>query len=972
MRDGIGLATDVFSPSDGGQRGSILFRTPYDKSDPKRYTEWAESGWNGIGQDVRGRYLSEGVSQFPIFWEAAADGYDTVQWIARQNFSNGKVATYGNSAMGVVQYFMAGADPPNLTCQFIRMAPPNMYSDAAYQGGQYKLSTIGSLMSGQSYEYNKAVWDNENYTTDFWDNVTLSNKWQMVNVPAVHIGGWYDAFSEGTIEGFMGYNYHGGDGAKGRSKLIMGPWTHGGVNGIGRIGEIDFPDNANWYYEDDMFSDMLDKYMTNTSNDFDNWPTVQYYVMGDADDPEAPGMEWRSSAVWPIPSNETPMYLHGNGSLNGLPPLSDNESFTYRYDPKNPVPSMGGQNIGISSGPYDQRSVENRDDVLTFTSGILDEPIEATGKIKAKIFVSSDKYDTDFTVKITDVYPDGRSMLVTDGVIRMRNRNGTDHWEFMDPGEIYEVEVDLWSTSYVWNTGHRIRVAVSSSNYPRFLPNPNTKAGIYGSSEYEIARNTLHLDYFRPSSIILPVVGELGNMEPVVQRSPDRNSIVFNDTESMEFSVRATDEDISNLSYEWHVDGMRIDGAVRPNFTYQAMVEGDTAHIIGVDVRDQGRPPLTTSVWWNVRIRNISNEIVIHDHSPSSPVVVFGKGNGILNFTINVSDEDPYPNTIIWLLDGIPVGEGLPYQSLIYDHTWVGNHSLKVVVSDDYGSTSIEWLISIMDVEGAPVITERFPEMRNLSFDETDDGRIEFSISALDPDNDTLMVTWSVNGRDAQGEGYLFIFRYDHNSSGSYLVRALISDGTHETSIEWSVTIVDINRPPEIVGSDPMGEVTVRVNQTVHFSILIFDPDPDDVLFYDWYMNETSIRHGSGTNTSIFILDTSNYSPGNYVLKVLAWDEGGLHTSVSWILHIIPAVSDDDIQPNDDGEIEEDPPRGKNQNENEFILITIGIILSLLIFGGLVIYIKQRRSKDGIYSISDEKSLDNTTIHADNDNTNFE
>jgi hypothetical protein len=185
---------------------------------------------------------------------------------------------------------------------------------------------------------------------------------------------------------------------------------------------------------------------------------------------------------------------------------SNYEPLTYTYDPSNPVPTIGGQNLEIPGGPYDQTSIESRSDVLIFTSEELEEPYEATGPIKAKLYVSSDCPDTDFTVKLTDVYPDGRSMLITDGILRMRNRNGVDHWEFMQNGEICEVEIDLWSTSYIWNAGHRIRIAISSSNYPRFLSNPNTKDSINDNTTYNIANNTIYLDSEHPSCIILPEI----------------------------------------------------------------------------------------------------------------------------------------------------------------------------------------------------------------------------------------------------------------------------------------------------------------------------------------------------------------------------------------------------------------------------------------------------------------------------------
>jgi len=252
-----------------------------------------------------------------------------------------------------------------------------------------------------------------------------------------------------------------------------------------------------------MFRDMVRLYVLNDTDKYSGWPTVSYYVMGDVDDANAPGNEWRYADDWPIPADDVSWYFQSDGLLT-TEPAGMADPLMYTYDPMNPAPTVGGKNLYSPAGPYDQSSVENRSDVLVFTSDVLEKPFEATGPLKARLFVSSDCPDTDFTVKLTDVYPDGRSMFITDGILRMRNRNGQDHWEFIEPGSIYEVEVDLWSTSYIWNTGHRIRVQVSSSNYPRFLNNPNTVDGIGKNTTYTIAQNTLYIDMTHPSCIILP------------------------------------------------------------------------------------------------------------------------------------------------------------------------------------------------------------------------------------------------------------------------------------------------------------------------------------------------------------------------------------------------------------------------------------------------------------------------------------
>ena len=514
MRDGIRLATDVYFPSENAlPHGTLLVRTPYNKNDMRDLGKtWAKLGWPTVIQDMRGRYESEGIDT--VFRNAHTDGPDTLNWIADQSFSNGKIATFGGSALGINQYYMAGANPDNLACQYVQVATPNLYNTGVQQGGQLRWSLVPRWLEGQNSLYMLDEYlAHENYTLDYWGNVSLDGKWDQVNVPAIHIGGWYDCFAQGTINGFMGYQYQGGPGALGNSKLIMGPWTHSGGQ---EQGELVYPENAMDNFSIYMFSDMIEQYTMNNGNRFDEWPNVFYYVMGDVTNTSAPGNVWLSADDWPVPYEEVSVFMTpSNGLTVNQPTFSD--SFTYEYDPMDPVPTIGGQNLNIEKGPYDQRTVENRDDVIVFTTDVLTDSAWIAGPVKAQLFVTSDCADTDFTVKLTDVYPDGRSMLIADGIIRMRNRNGYDHWDFMNPGEIYEIEVDLWSTAYLFNEGHKIRVSVSSSNAPRFLPNPNTKDGWLKNESYNVAENTLFVGSKYPSQIVLPLV--LLDYEKEVTRS---------------------------------------------------------------------------------------------------------------------------------------------------------------------------------------------------------------------------------------------------------------------------------------------------------------------------------------------------------------------------------------------------------------------------------------------------------------------
>jgi len=503
MQDGIKLATDVYRPLfRSSPHGTILIRTPYNK-DALAVVGFLGilRGWPVVIQDTRGRSASEGIDTG--FKNDSADGADTLAWIANQPWSNGKIVTYGLSALGIVQYCLAGANPPNLSCQYVQVATPNLYKHAVFQGGEFRKNLVEDWLGDQDSTYLlEEIKDQENFTVEYWGNVTLDDNWEDVNVPAIHIGGWYDIFSQGTIEGYQGYQHMGGPGARGQSKLIMGPWTHTGFFSRTQ-GNLTYPRNSLDRFSLQMFRDMVRLYVLNGTDTFSDWPTVTYYVMGDVDNTSAPGNEWRYADDWPIPADQGCWHFQSNGRLTTQIP-GDSEPFTYVYDPAHPVPTVGGKNLYSPAGPYDQRPVENRSDVLVFTSDVLQNPVEATGPVKARLFVSSDCPDTDFTVKLTDVYPDGRSMFITDGILRMRNRNSEDHWEFIEPGTIYAIDVDLWSTSYIWNTGHQIRVEVSSSNYPRFLNNPNTIDGIGKNTSYTLAQNTIYVDALHPSSLILP------------------------------------------------------------------------------------------------------------------------------------------------------------------------------------------------------------------------------------------------------------------------------------------------------------------------------------------------------------------------------------------------------------------------------------------------------------------------------------
>ena len=504
MRDGIKLATDVYLPRDWQDPLPILLkRTPYNKAtdDPEFATVAVEHGYGLVIQDMRGRFASEGEDHVVFHndgWTERRDGHDTLDWIAEQPWCNGKLATIGGSARGITQNMLAPGAPDVLKAQHVGVAFSSMYHQAAYQGGSFRKALVENWLGGNRFHPKslETFRANEAYNA-FWTELNAEAQAERVNAPGVFVGGWYDIFLQGTINAFANIQEKGGPNARGNCRLIVGPWAHGTFD------ELEYPENSRKHPKAGDLGRFVEHWLKGADNGVPDDQPVHYYVMGDPEDPDAAGNFWRAASSWPPRSEPLLAFLHPDGELSLDRPKKESE-LTYRYDPGDPVPTVGGQNMTISKGPMDQRQVESRPDVLVFTSHALDSPIEITGRIRAKLYVSSDCPDTDFTVKLCDVYPDGRSMLVTDGVRKAKFRKSFNKPELLTPGEVVEVDVDLWSTSIVFARGHRVRVSVSSSNFPRFDPNPNTGQPWTPDGETRVATNSLRLSAEYPSHIVLP------------------------------------------------------------------------------------------------------------------------------------------------------------------------------------------------------------------------------------------------------------------------------------------------------------------------------------------------------------------------------------------------------------------------------------------------------------------------------------
>ena len=507
MRDGVHLATDLYLPAAPGHYPTLVIRTPYNKEGMVALGEAsAQQGYAAVIQDTRGRFASEG-EKLPWIgdgWTGHTDGVETLAWVAHQPWCDGKIGTLGGSALGINQLLTAGSGTPYITCQHISVATPDLYLGLVYPGGVLKKALVeGWLQSTQHSPQALKIWVSHPDYDSYWENYDLTTRWNKVNYPAVHIGGWFDLFTQGTIDSFTGYQEHGGPKARGAQKLVMGPWTHG--FGSDRAGELTFPNGGKppTHYND--AGTWFNHYLKGMDNGVDREPAVTYYVMGDVTNPHAPGNVWRTASSWPPPSRLTRFYLHGDRSLSPAPPETD-RPLGYTYNPANPVPTLGGPQLNLPAGPMDQKRVEARPDVLVFTSPVLQKPVEVTGRVRATLSVSSDAPDTDFTAKLCDVYPDGRSFNMCEGILRARFRNSFRREELMKPGHVYEIPIDLTSTSVIFNKGHRIRLDVTSSSSPGYDPNPNTGEKFRSSNRTRIAHNQIHLDHLHPSYVLLPVV----------------------------------------------------------------------------------------------------------------------------------------------------------------------------------------------------------------------------------------------------------------------------------------------------------------------------------------------------------------------------------------------------------------------------------------------------------------------------------
>lgn len=502
-RDGISLATDVYLPMGNGPFPTVLVRTPYNKDGGSNLgREGARRGYAVVIQDTRGRFGSTGEN-LP-FHRDVTDGAETVQWLTRQPWCNGRIGTWGGSAGAITQFQLARSGVRPLEAQFLIVGAPRLY-DVVYTGGVFRKSLVEDWLRVTKFATNAlSIWESHPHLDDYWTERDATVAYGDIGAASVHLGGWWDIFAQPTLDAFVGYQNQGAKSARGRQRLIMGPWPHAVLSA--KAGELEFPNAKNPPGDVEDAWRWFDRWLRDRDTGVEADPAVTYYVIGDTSDPAAPGNQWRSAGTWPpFPDAPTLFYLHDSRLLSPRRP-GKGGPLTYTYDPTNPVPTVGGIQLTLPAGPMDQRQVESRADVLVFSTDPLDQPLELTGRVRAKLWIASDAPDTDFFVRLCDVYPDGRSFNLCEGMVRARFRKGLDREAFLTPGEPTPLDIDLWSTSVIFNRGHRLRVHITSSSAPGFDPNPNTGAGFRQNTESRAAHQTVFTDDHHPSHLLLPVV----------------------------------------------------------------------------------------------------------------------------------------------------------------------------------------------------------------------------------------------------------------------------------------------------------------------------------------------------------------------------------------------------------------------------------------------------------------------------------
>ena len=559
MRDGVLLATDVYRPAGPGPFPVVMMRLPYNKEQPVLLflagdiLRVAQAGYAVVVQDCRGTWASGG--EFSPYFQEAEDGADAIAWAAAQPWSTGEVGMMGASYYGATQWLAAIEAPPALKAIAPFITTDQYYEKWTYQGGAFQLgfmlqwasATFGVAEAvrrllhgtGDATGVGTAIgaadavaanywhlplcelpavanltpyvkdWLAHPDYDDYWRAAAPCEHYEKITTPALNFGGWYDLVLGGTLANYAAMK------DRTPQKLVIGPWVHGYNGGV-------YPARNFGLMAHDGVADVtamqirwFDHFLKGAANGVLDEAPVKIFVMG----PDV----WREEPDWPLPDTDWQQwYLHSAGSAGTkaedgvLSPRAPGQEVpdSYLYDPRDPVPAVGGASflpglfIAANAGPRDQREVEQRADVLCYTSAVLERDLEVTGPVRLVLYVSSSALDTDFTGKLVDVHPDGTALILTDGILRARYRESLSAPQLMTPGEVYRIEIDLVATANVFAAGHRIRLEVASANFPRFDRNTNTGGVIATETEADFVRatNTVWHDELRASHLVLPVI----------------------------------------------------------------------------------------------------------------------------------------------------------------------------------------------------------------------------------------------------------------------------------------------------------------------------------------------------------------------------------------------------------------------------------------------------------------------------------
>src|SRR5712691_519090 len=552
MHDGVELSADIYRPDADGKFPVLLLRTPYSNNTPGAVDQskfFAERGYVVVQEDVRGRYDSDG--KFYAFRNEPNDGFDTDEWLGTRPWSNGKIGTFGGSYVGYTQMTQAVRASRYLTAMAPFVTTLDIYGNWMYTGGAFQygfaLPWGGLSIDGHTnqeylaYNWPEALKHLPNATSDeavgrhnqfyrdwvqhptrdsYWDDISFEKAQNQITVPLLNVGGWYDVFLHGMLNDHIAITKRGKTDVARRGKhVLVGPWVHGvgtrdnvRPEAPSQTDRVDFGAAA----AVDLLRVQLkwfDYWLKGIDNGVASEPPVKIFVMGEN--------YWRYENEWPLARTKYTSYylrsggrantLNGDGSLALEAPTSGASTDTFTYDPDDPVPTLGGNNCCRSDvvpmGAFDQRAPERRDDVLVFTSPELTEPLEVTGPIAMKLFASTTAKDTDWTAKLVDVHPNGFAQNIQDGIIRARYRESVGQAaKPIEAGKVYEYTIDMWSTSNTFLRGHRIRLEISSSNFPRFDRNLNTGDDTGTGMAMVKAAQTIHHSREYPSHIVLPVV----------------------------------------------------------------------------------------------------------------------------------------------------------------------------------------------------------------------------------------------------------------------------------------------------------------------------------------------------------------------------------------------------------------------------------------------------------------------------------